>query len=315
MTKAYKRYHVWSHSTAACTALINGLIFILCRLLFGSALAPLDFCLILESVFDLENDLIQNPYWNLDEIKDLLNGLIPEKEEPRHNLPFMPAFPLDVEIPGQANAKVNDYINDAHMTAIDDSMIFKHANAAFLLAPNLMFCRFGESKPIEREDILQQTKMEGEGTPSELKIFLGWLMDLHLFLASLPQYKSNAWMKEITDLLGGKIAFSSNNVESLIGKLNNAGLIIPSSWHFLNQIRWWFWRNRGWKDMQKDIPQGVRNKLILCMPVGPCKLPQVLGECDNALDYSAIYATNVVLPEPVGSYQYSGMDVQVILPS
>eukprot|EP00957_Ditylum_brightwellii_P169690 12915667-Ditylum_brightwellii.AAC.1 len=79
--------------------------------------------------------------------------------------------------------------------------------------------------------------MEGEGTPSELKIFLGWLLDSRLFLTQLPRYKGNAWIKEITDLLGSRIPFSSNDVESLIGKLNHAGFIIPSSRHFLNRIR------------------------------------------------------------------------------
>eukprot|EP00957_Ditylum_brightwellii_P137156 10457207-Ditylum_brightwellii.AAC.1 len=40
MTKAYRRYHVWGHIAAACMTLINGLIFILCGLPFGSAAAP-----------------------------------------------------------------------------------------------------------------------------------------------------------------------------------------------------------------------------------------------------------------------------------
>eukprot|EP00957_Ditylum_brightwellii_P208602 15358199-Ditylum_brightwellii.AAC.1 len=234
MKKAYQRCHVWGYIAAACMALINGFGFILCRLPFGLAPAPSEFCLVLESVFNLANDLIQNPYCDPNEINDSLEELIPEKEEPRHNLPFVPAFPLGVVIPEQTNAKVNGYINDAHTAAIDDDMIFKRAKAVFPLALGLMFRRSRDNEPIEREDTLQQTKMEEEGTPSKLKIFLGWLLDLHLFLMQLPRYKVNAWMKEITDLLGGRIAFSSSNVESLIGKLNHDGFIIPSSRHFLN---------------------------------------------------------------------------------
>ena len=263
MTKAYQRCHVWGHIAAACMALINGLIFILYRLPFGSAPAPSEFCLVSESAFDLANDLIQNPHWNPEGINDPLEELIPEKDEPRHHLPFAPAFPLDVVMPEQADAKVDGYIDDAHTAVIDDTKMFKRTKAAFPLALGLMFRRSGENEPIKREDILQRTKMEGEGTPSELKIFLGWLLDSRLFLTQLPRYKGNDWMKEITDLLGGRIPFSSGDVESLIGKLNHAGFIIPSSRHFLNQIRWWFRRNRGRKDMQIDIPQGVRNDLIL----------------------------------------------------
>eukprot|EP00957_Ditylum_brightwellii_P123003 9378902-Ditylum_brightwellii.AAC.1 len=105
--------------------------------------------------------------------------------------------------------------------------------------------------------------MEGEGTPSKLKIFLSLLMDSRLFLMLLPKYKCDAWMKEITDLLIRSKLFSLNDMESLIGKLNHAGFIIPSLQHFLNRIRWWFRRNRGQKDMKKNIPQEVKDNLVL----------------------------------------------------
>eukprot|EP00957_Ditylum_brightwellii_P084709 6440641-Ditylum_brightwellii.AAC.3 len=65
---------------------------------FGSAPAPLEFFLVLESAFDLANYLIQNPHWDPDEIKDPLEELIPEKEELRPNLPFAPVFPLDIKM-------------------------------------------------------------------------------------------------------------------------------------------------------------------------------------------------------------------------
>eukprot|EP00957_Ditylum_brightwellii_P141691 10794984-Ditylum_brightwellii.AAC.1 len=76
--------------------------------------------------------------------------------------------------------------------------------------------------------------MEGEGMPSKLKIFLGWLMDSRLFLVSLPKYKGNAWILEIRDLLGGRKPTSSDDIELLNGKLNHDRLIIPSDHHFLN---------------------------------------------------------------------------------
>eukprot|EP00957_Ditylum_brightwellii_P022263 1680734-Ditylum_brightwellii.AAC.1 len=124
-------------------------------------------------------------------------------------------------MPEQADAKVNGYIDSVHTAAIDEERIFKCTTAAFPLALGLMFCRTCKHEPINKKDILQYTKMEGEGATSEFKSFLGWLMDLHLFLLSLPRYKGNALVKEITDLLGGSVPFSSNTMESLIGKLNH----------------------------------------------------------------------------------------------
>eukprot|EP00957_Ditylum_brightwellii_P126718 9658254-Ditylum_brightwellii.AAC.1 len=58
--------------------------------------------------------------------------------------------------------------------------------------------------------------MEGEGTPSKQKIFLGWLMDSRLFLVRLPRHKGEAWSNEIKNLLRGSIPFSSGEVESII---------------------------------------------------------------------------------------------------
>eukprot|EP00957_Ditylum_brightwellii_P170972 13014673-Ditylum_brightwellii.AAC.1 len=86
----------------------------------------------------------------------------------------------------QLDAKVEGYIDDAHTAAIDNERVFIRAKAAFLLALGLLFRKSGNDEPIEREEILQITKMEGEGTPSKQKIFLGWLMDSCLFLVKLP---------------------------------------------------------------------------------------------------------------------------------
>eukprot|EP00957_Ditylum_brightwellii_P158637 12074411-Ditylum_brightwellii.AAC.1 len=107
--------------------------------------------------------------------------------------------------------------------------------------------------------------MEGEGMPSKLKIFLGWLTDPRCHSVSFPKYKGKAWMLKIMDLLSRRKQTSSEDVKSLIGKLNHAGFIIPSACHFLNRIHWWFRKNKGRKGMEKDIPQGVRDNLALWM--------------------------------------------------
>eukprot|EP00957_Ditylum_brightwellii_P180003 13712227-Ditylum_brightwellii.AAC.1 len=89
-------------------------------------------------------------------------------------------------MPPQPNAKVEGYIDNVHAAAIDDKRVFRRAKAAFPLALGLLFRKSGKDEPIEREEIFQRIKMKGEGTPSELKIFLGWLMNSLLFLVQLP---------------------------------------------------------------------------------------------------------------------------------
>eukprot|EP00957_Ditylum_brightwellii_P209615 15362475-Ditylum_brightwellii.AAC.3 len=230
-------------------ALMNGLNVILCCLPFGSAPVPSEFCLVSESAFDLANNLSQNPFWDPEELNYPLKGLIPEKDDIRSDLLFAETLPLDMDMPTQPDTKVDGYIEYAHTTSINDEPIFERVKEAFPLALGVIFRKLIKDEPITREEILQKMKMKmkmkGGGMPSKLKIFLGWLIDSRLFSVSLPEYKGNAWMLKITDLLGRRKPTSLDKIELLIGKLNHTR------------------RNKGRKDMERDIPQEVMDDLAL----------------------------------------------------
>mmetsp|Transcript_10344 Transcript_10344/g.15391 ORF Transcript_10344/g.15391 Transcript_10344/m.15391 type:complete len:326 (+) Transcript_10344:2871-3848(+) len=182
MTKTYRRCHVWGHIAAACMVLVSSLIFILHWIPFGATLAPLEFCLCSKLAFDLANDLILNKYCNPEETNDPSEDLIPEKDSLRGHLSFEKALELGVEMLPQPDTTVDGYINDVHTVVIDDEKIFKRTKVTLPLALGLLLRKSGMDEPVGREEILQKIKMEGEGTPSELKIFLGWLIDSRLFL-------------------------------------------------------------------------------------------------------------------------------------
>jgi hypothetical protein len=78
--------------------------------------------------------------------------------------------------------------------------------------------------------------MIAEGTPSETQVVLGWVLDTHLLLIQLPGDKFIAWTTDIASVLEtGTVTFGS--LESIVGRLNHAGYVIPMSRHFLNRLR------------------------------------------------------------------------------
>jgi hypothetical protein len=95
----------------------------------------------------------------------------------------------------------------------------------------------GSAKPITRRSILAQAKLIAKGTPAEMKIILGWLMDTRRLLLSLPADKHKTWRAEILLILADR-ASMFGDLESTVGRLNHAAYdVIPMSRHFLNLVR------------------------------------------------------------------------------
>eukprot|EP00978_Attheya_sp_CCMP212_P041659 scaffold241666_cov75-Attheya_sp.AAC.1 len=89
---------------------------------------------------------------------------------------------------------------------------------------------------ISRDDVLPLKKFLAEATPAEIKTILGWEINSRSLLISLPMHKYIAWSRSITDLLAASRA-CHGPLETLIGRLNHPGFIIPCARHFVGHIR------------------------------------------------------------------------------
>ena len=98
-------------------------------------------------------------------------------------------------------------------------------NAAPLVIHSL-FCPLSKSDPLPRDDSISKSKLQGEGTPDERKIVLGWMLDTRRFRIHLPTEKDTEWISKIKQLLKAPTV-SVKDLESTIGRLNHAGHIIP----------------------------------------------------------------------------------------
>ena len=91
---------------------------------------------------------------------------------------------------------------------------------------------------MDRADPLSLRKLEGDGTPSERKLVLGWLLDTREFKIYLPMDKAIGWIAEIKEILAPDMKVKTKQIESTIGRLNHVGYILPQGRYFLNRIRY-----------------------------------------------------------------------------
>ena len=118
-------------------------------------------------------------------------------------------------------------------------------------------------EPIPREEMEAINKLIAEATPEESKLILGWMMDFHKLIISLPDNKYQAWSTCINELLV-KGSAKAKELESLIGRLGHLGMDIPYVYHFLSRLREWHHKSKN-KRHPTNMPIECRLDLILML--------------------------------------------------
>ena len=126
------------------------------------------------------------------------------------------------------------YIDDTFGSFLEDDTNSGAAAIPFIL--HLLGRPLLPDEPLPREDVVSLKKMIAEGTPSEVLTILGWSIDTRRMLISLPPDKVKAWSTDIKKNISAQ-AVTKQDLESLIGRLNHIGFIIPLARHFLNRLR------------------------------------------------------------------------------
>jgi hypothetical protein len=81
------------------------------------------------------------------------------------------------------------------------------------------------------------SKFLAEATPSEVKTILGWIVNTGGLLLSLPPNKVRAWSGSVQAMLDSLSKVTYKHLETLIGRLNHCGFLIPQAHHFMGRIR------------------------------------------------------------------------------
>ena len=232
---AYRRLHVKPSHNLQCVTIIDKMAYIPLRLPFGVAAGPSVYSTMSETIFDLTNDLLNDKKWNLDDLHSpLLNKL--QKPEPLDDsIPFGPAEVLAVYIPSRTSF-CDGYIDDFLSVGLEINDEVNKSQQAPTIAVSTIFRPVATDEPIPRDDAISAKKLKGEGTPHEQKTMLGWLLCTRTCKIYLPVDKATAWNTDIIHLLKTETV-SQKTLESLIGRFNHVGYIIPTARYFINRLR------------------------------------------------------------------------------
>ena len=230
---AYRRVHVYPAHAVKTIIVTNDMAYLLSRLPFGVQCGPSEYSFISEGIFDLANDLLGDPTWDPNSLYSPLKSELSTKNVPDRTIPFSTAKELCVDIPFR-KATCYGYIDDAILIALDIGENTTRSQNSIPLAAHCIFRPLSKNEPIARNDTVSKRKLQGEGTPDETKVILGWTIDTRLFRIFLPMDKAYHWISDLKILLQEKYRIKSKEIESHIGRLNHVGYIMPHGRFFLN---------------------------------------------------------------------------------
>jgi len=232
---AYRWLHVLPEQTIQYVTVIDKMGYIPLRLPFGVAAGPSIYSTVSETIFDLTNDILQDKSWNREAINSPIKSKLSKPMFLDDTIPFAKAEKLDVYIPLRTTF-CDGYIDDFLSIGLDKDDNVQRSQEAPTLAVHTIFRPVHENEPIGRDDPISIRKLNGEGIPSEQKIMLGWVLCTRNSKIYLPKDKELAWTLDIKEILKNGSTITKQ-MESIIGRFNHVGYIMPTARYFLNRLR------------------------------------------------------------------------------
>ena len=234
---AYRRAHLAPDLAVKCITTLGGLALMMLRLTFGGRPCPSEWCNISETVADLSRALLACKDWDPATLHSPQQKHVGDPVLLDEAVPFAKAREMIVQLPGSDNdGAVEPYIDDIITAMLDTPLNRQRIAAATLLAIHSISRPVSDDEPLPRDDMASIKKLLAEGTPAEVACLLGWDADTRRLLLSLPHDKFLAWSKDMQRLLQHGKATRAE-LDTLVGRLNHVGYIIPAARHFLSRIR------------------------------------------------------------------------------
>jgi hypothetical protein len=233
---AYRRITMHGKTAARCTITHKEFALPGLRLTFGGRPCAYEFCVASEMCTDLANDILHAKEWNPRELHSPHANKIPEPILLDDSIPYAPAEELDVNLDGDENGRIDDFIDDGMVVIPDIGDNRARASGALLLAIHILCRPLSTDEPIDRDDPLSLSKLSEDGTLSEIFTMLGWRVNLRSLRISLPRDKYIAWSNDLNEVIQSK-KVSFEDLDTMIGRLNHASQALPLARYFLNRTR------------------------------------------------------------------------------
>jgi hypothetical protein len=182
-------------------------------------------------MIDVCNSLIINKFWDHEKLFELISNQLNEIISLPDASRFHPAKEFSVKLPQNNIGLADIYIDDSIRVAPDIASNPTRVNRAIALAINSLARPLNENDPLPRHPMTSQKKLLAEGRMDECKVILGWQINTRSLQISLPLDKHLKWIYQIKSIISNKRVYQKQ-LESLIGRLNHVGSIIPMIRHF-----------------------------------------------------------------------------------
>ena len=216
----------------------KGFLLMFLRLTFGGAASPNEWCMLAQTVCDLATAILHDEEWDPLSLASPSQKLVPlPLSASSRKLDYEEQLGLGreliVNIPINHKGTHDIYIDNliALTLNVPGTNNIERCAGAHLLAIAATARPSHVKEPIPREEMEAINKLVAEATPKETKVILGWSMNFNKLIVSLPGNKYLAWSKSIQVILV-KGSARAKELETLIGRMGNLGVVIPFVYHF-----------------------------------------------------------------------------------
>ena len=172
LDSAYRRLHTTPNIATKQITIVNNLGYVTVRLPFGSKPAPVVYSTTSDALFDLANDLLREEKWDPDKLHAKIRNKLPEKTVLDKSIPFGKAKRLFVPVP-KRQTFIEGYVDDGIGGCLDINDNLKRLQNSISLSTEVFFRPITTTEKVKRNDQINDTKLQGEGKPSEIKVILG----------------------------------------------------------------------------------------------------------------------------------------------
>ncbi|GFH53887.1 hypothetical protein CTEN210_10363 [Chaetoceros tenuissimus] len=236
---AFRRMSVLLRYSPMFLSVLDDTAYLDLRMPFGSNQGPGKFCLVSETVTDVANHLMNNEFFDPKKLKSSFSDSVPRTNVLPEDIEFGFAIPLLHETE-ERRSYWDVFVDDMINILLKDIEMEAKAREAAAIALELLFRPLAKNEYIKRNTILKITKLRAEGRLEELKIVLGWLFNTRLFRIYIPDEKGRRWLHDLSSIIDKGCSsdwVTKQELESLIGKLNEAAHICNEGRFFLAHIR------------------------------------------------------------------------------
>lgn len=184
--------------------IFDDLLLVPLRLTFGGAPCPNLWSVVSETITDVANCILHNPFWDFKTLFDELSETLDPPKVLSESIPFHPAKELGVHLPDNLNGYVDIYIDDSIGVILDLGENSLKLSRVLPLAIHTLARPLDSSDKIPRKDIISMKKFRAEGRLEEVKRILGWDLNTRTMLLSLPEDKLRDWSRDIDKLVLSK---------------------------------------------------------------------------------------------------------------